>query len=237
MERRKQCSPGCRCRRGSRRQQDRVRSCEDHPASSEACTDVSGRGNREISVTAPGAVPGAASGRPEVVADDERGGEVSPSALAKAPDPLIVPVKPANKAAQAAAESAEGSGGTKRNADRQSTNRTQGREAVSQAQARIRGAVSRYRKEKLTALLHHVSIEVLEWAFFSLKKRAAPGVDGRTWDQYATDLEANLADLHARVHAGTYRALPSRRKYIPKADGRQRPLGIATYTSNCTAIQ
>src|SRR3954453_4362250 len=182
-------------------------------------------GNREISATAPGAVPGAASGRPEVVADDERDGEVSPSALAKAPDPLIVPAKPANKAAQAAAESAEGSGGTKRNADRQSTNRTQGREAV--AQARIRGAVSRNRKEKLTALLHHVSIEVLEWAFFSLKKRAAPGVDGRTWDQYATDLEANLADLHARVHAGTYRALPSRRKYIPKAEGRQRPLGIA----------
>ena len=85
-------------------------------------------------------------------------------------DPLIVPVKPANKAAQAAAESAEGSGGTKRNADRQSTNRTQGREAVSQAQAGIRGAVSRNRKEKLTALLHHVSIEVLEWAFFSLKR-------------------------------------------------------------------
>src|SRR3954463_5089357 len=89
------------------------------------------------------------------------------------------------------------------------------------------GAVSRNRKEKLTALLHHVSIEVLEWAFFSLKKRAAPGVDGRTWDQYATDLEANLADLHTRVHAGTYQALPSRRKYIPKAEGRQRPLGIA----------
>src|SRR4051794_38930604 len=113
-------------------------------------------GNREISATAPGAVPGAASGRPEVVADDdERDGEVSPSALAKAPDPLIVPVKPANKAAQAAAESAEGSGGTKRNAGRQSTDRTQGREAVSQAQARIRGAVSRNRTEKLTALLHH----------------------------------------------------------------------------------
>jgi RNA-directed DNA polymerase len=142
-------------------------------------------------------------------------------------DPLIVPAKPANKAAQAAAESAEGSGGTKRNAGRQSTDRTQGREAVSQAQARIRGAVSRNRTEKLTALLHHVTIEVLGWAFFSLKKRAAPGVDGQTWDQYATDLETNLADLHARVHAGTYRALPSRRKYIPKADGRQRPLGIA----------
>src|SRR5918994_1112734 len=163
-------------------------------------------GNREISATAPGAVPGAASGRPEVVADDERDGEVSPPALAKAPDPLIVPAKPANKAAQAAAESAEGSGGTKRNAGRQSTDRTQGQEAVPQAQARIRGAVSRNRTEKLTALLHHVTIEVLGWAFFSLKKRAAPGVDGRTWDQYATDLETNLADLHARVHAGTYRA-------------------------------
>ena len=115
-------------------------------------------------------------------------------------DPLIVPVKPANKAAQAVAESAEGSGGTKRNADRQSTDRTQSRKDVSQAQARIRDAVTRNRKEKLTALLHHISIEAFEWAFLSLKKHAAPGVDGLTWDDYATNLEANLADLHERVH-------------------------------------
>ena len=142
-------------------------------------------------------------------------------------DPSILPAKPTNKAEQSAAESVEGSGGTKRNVALQSTDRTQSREAVTQAQDRIRGAVTRNKKEKLTALLHHVNIDVLRWAFFSLKKRAAPGVDGVTWDQYEVDLEANLADLHARVHTGAYRALPSRRRYIPKADGKQRPLGIA----------
>src|SRR5262252_3451588 len=139
----------------------------------------------------------------------------------------IVPAKPANKAEQSAAESVEGDDGTKRNAGLQSTVRTQGREAVSQAQDRIREAVNRNKKEKLTALLHHVSVDVLRWAFFKLKKQAAPGVDGLTWVDYAVDLERNLTDLHARVHSGAYRALPSRRKYIPKADGKQRPLGIA----------
>src|SRR5216684_8378864 len=83
------------------------------------------------------------------------------------------------------------------------------------------------KKEKGTALLHHVSIDVLRWAFFGLKKRAAPGVDGLTWVDYAADLDRNLTDLHARVHSGAYRALPSRRQYIPKADGKQLPLGIA----------
>src|SRR6516225_759762 len=139
----------------------------------------------------------------------------------------IVPAKPANKVEQSAAESVEGDDGTKRNAELQSTVRTQGREAVSQAQDRIREAVNRNEKEKLTALLHHVSVDVLRWAFFNLKKQAAPGVDGLTWVDYAADLERNLTDLHARIHSGAYRALPSRRKYIPKADGKQRPLGIA----------
>ena len=142
-------------------------------------------------------------------------------------DPLIVPRKPVNNAARAVAESAEGSGGTKRNAVLQSTHRTQSRESVSQAQDRIREAVNRNKKERLTALLHHVDVDCLRWAFFSLKKRAAPGVDEVTWDQYGERLEGNLVDLHARVHAGSYRALPSRRRYIPKADGRQRALGIA----------
>jgi len=154
----------------------------------------------------------------------------------KKSDPSIVPTKPANKAEQSAAESVEGRGGTKRNAELQSTVRTQGREAVSQAQARIREAVNRNKKEKLTALLHHVSVDVLRWAFFNLKKQAAPGVDGLTWVDYAADLDLNLTDLHARVHSGAYRALPSRRVYIPKADGKQRPLGIATFASNCTWI-
>ena len=136
--------------------------------------------------------------------------------------------KRANKAASAVAEPVERRGGAKENADQQSTVRTQSREAVSQAQARIREAVIiRNRQGKLTALLHHINIDVLRASFFGLKKSAAPGVDEMTWNEYAEHLEANLLDLHARVHAGAYRALPSLRKYIPKADGRQRPLGIA----------
>src|SRR5918911_214643 len=142
-------------------------------------------------------------------------------------DPPVVAGSPANKAAVAAAEPGERRGGTEENADPQSTVRTQSRAAVSQARARIRGAVTRNRKEKLTALLHHVGVDVLRAGFLSLRRAAAPGVDGMTWERYAEDLEANLADLHARVHAGAYRALPSRRRYIPKADGRQRPLGVA----------
>ena len=135
--------------------------------------------------------------------------------------------KRANKAASAAAEPVERRGGAKENADLQSTVRTQSREAVSQAQARIREAVTRNRQDELTALLHHINIDVLRTSFFGLKKTAAPGVDEMTWIEYAEHLEANLLDLHARVHTGAYRALPSLRKYIPKADGRQRPLGIA----------
>ena len=135
--------------------------------------------------------------------------------------------KRANKAASAAAEPVERRGGAKENADLQSTVRTQSRDAVSRAQARIREAVIRNRQDKLTALLHHVNIDVLRASFLGLKKTAAPGVDEMTWSEYAEHLEGNLLDLHARVHTGAYRALPSRRKYIPKADGRQRPLGIA----------
>ena len=75
--------------------------------------------------------------------------------------------------------------------------------------------------------LHHLTVDVLRGSFFGLKKSATPGVDEMTWTEYAEHLEASLVDLHARVHTGAYRALPSRRKYIPKADGRQRPLGIA----------
>jgi RNA-directed DNA polymerase len=139
----------------------------------------------------------------------------------------VVARKRANKAALAAAEPVERRGGAKENAELQSTARTQSREAVSQAQVRIREAVIRNRQSKLTALLHHINVDVLRASFSDLKKTAAPGVDEVTWTEYAKHLEANLLDLHARVHTGAYRALPSRRKYIPKADGRQRPLGIA----------
>jgi RNA-directed DNA polymerase len=98
---------------------------------------------------------------------------------------------------------------------------------VSQAQARIREAVNRNGKEKLTALLHHVTVDVLRAAFFALKRRAAPGVDAVTWEMYEAGLEENLQHLHACLHAGSYRALPSRRVFIPKAGGKTRPLGIA----------
>ena len=142
-------------------------------------------------------------------------------------DSPIVPAKLANKTVQAAAESVEGRGGTKGNAELQNTVRTQSRAAVSHAQNRIREAVKRNKQEKLTALLHHVTIDFLRSAFLALKKRAAAGVDAVTWEQYAEGLEGKLQDLHRRLHAGAYRALPARRTYIPKADGKQRPLGIA----------
>ena len=139
----------------------------------------------------------------------------------------ILPMKPVNRAGSSAAESVEGRGKTKGNAAVQSTVRTQSRAAVSHAQRRVREAVQRNKSEKLTALLHHVSVDVLRGGFLSLKKDAAAGVDSITWDDYMKDLEANLQDLHRRVHTGAYRALPSRRVYIPKSDGKQRPLGIA----------
>jgi group II intron reverse transcriptase/maturase len=98
---------------------------------------------------------------------------------------------------------------------------------VSQGLDRVRQAAKARKKERFTALLHHVSVDLLEDAYFWLKRNAAPGVDGVTWQEYAQDLEANIRDLHARIHRGAYRALPSRRKYIAKPDGRQRPLGVA----------
>ena len=91
----------------------------------------------------------------------------------------------------------------------------------------MREAAKQDGKLKFTALLHHVSIDLLRESYYSLKKQAAPGVDGMTWEEYGRDLEARLSDLHGRIHRGAYRAQPSRRVWIPKADGRQRPLGIA----------
>jgi group II intron reverse transcriptase/maturase len=135
-------------------------------------------------------------------------------------------VKPANNAEQSAAESVEPRTGTKGNADQQSTRQAQDWERVSQALARIRQAAKLRKKERFTSLLHHVSIDLLRLSFFALKKDAAPGVDGLAWRDYETRLEDNLEDLHARVHRGAYRALPSRRQYIPKADGRQRPIAV-----------
>ena len=142
-------------------------------------------------------------------------------------DPGIVAVKPANKAAPTAAELVEQRTGAKGNASQQSTCRAQDRESVSQALERIRNAARHRKEEKFTSLTHHISIAMLRVAFFALKRDAAPGVDGLTWQAYEADLDRNLTDLFSRVHRGAYRALPSRRQYIPKADGRQRPIAIA----------
>jgi RNA-directed DNA polymerase len=142
-------------------------------------------------------------------------------------DPAIVALKPANKAERSVAEPGEPRAGTKGNAGQQSTGRAQDRESVSQALARIRQTARQRKKERFTALLHHVSVDLLRQAFFEIKKDAAPGVDGLTRQDYEAGLESKLKDLHARVQRGAYRALPSRRVYIPKPDGRQRPLAVA----------
>src|SRR6266851_8578779 len=142
-------------------------------------------------------------------------------------DSAIVAGKPTNKAVSTAAEPAEPRAGTKGNASQQSTLRTQCRKRVSQALERIRQTARQRKKERFTALLHHISIDCLRMAFYALKRGAASGVDGLTWPTYEADLDRNLTDLHERVHRGAYRALPSRRVYIPKPDGRQRPLAVA----------
>ena len=141
-------------------------------------------------------------------------------------DPNIVAGKPTNNAGLPAAEPVEPRAGTEGNADEQSTHRTQCRERVSQAFDRVRQAARLRKKEKFTALLQHINIDLLREAFFALRRDAAPGIDGLTWQAYEADLEQKLTDLHSRVHRGAYRALPSRRTYIPKADGNQRPLAV-----------
>jgi len=146
----------------------------------------------------------------------------------KKSDPAVVAVKPTNKAGgTTAAEPVEPRAGAEGNADQQSTHRTQIRARVSQALERVRQAAKARKKERFTALLHHVDLDLLRLSFYALKRNAAPGADGVTWQDYEAKLESNLQDLHSRVHRGAYRAQPSRRKYIPKPDGRQRPLGIA----------
>jgi RNA-directed DNA polymerase len=142
-------------------------------------------------------------------------------------DLAIVAEKPANDAEPSTAEPVEPRAGAKGNAGQQSTGRAQSRGAVSQALERIRQAARERRTEKFTALLHHINPELMAEAFDELKQDAAAGIDGLTWRTYEADLERNLADLHARVHRGAYRALPSRRVYIPKPDGGRRPLAIA----------
>ena len=141
-------------------------------------------------------------------------------------DAAIGAEKLANKVERSAAEPVEQRAAAKGNADQQSTRRAQDRGSVSQALERVRQAARQTRKEKFTALFHHLSAAMLRTAFFALKKDAAPGVDGLTWEAYEADLDRRIGDLHTRLHRGAYRAQPSRRRFIPKADGSQRPLAV-----------
>jgi RNA-directed DNA polymerase len=138
-----------------------------------------------------------------------------------------IPVKSPNKAGQPAAEGAEERGLAKGNLPQQNAPRTQRRPGAPSALERVRLAAAKDRKVQFTALLHHIcDLNTLRTAYRALKREAAAGVDGETWRHYGERLEENLRDLAERVKRGAYRAKPVRRVYIPKADGRQRPLGV-----------
>jgi RNA-directed DNA polymerase len=139
----------------------------------------------------------------------------------------IVPTKRSNEGRGGPKEIVEGRPLTKENMEEPNSCRTPGRESEPSGLDRVRQAAKKDKEVRFTALLHHVNLDQLRSSYNSLKKRAAAGVDGMTWEAYGEDLEARLADLHGRLHRGAYRAKPSRRVWIPKADGRQRPLGIA----------
>src|SRR5947199_897473 len=142
-------------------------------------------------------------------------------------DRFVVPANLPNKAVEAAAEVGEGRERAKGNTDSKTRAGHSAGTDASSALGRVREVARRDKEARFTALLHHVSLGRLRAAYWAIRPQAAPGVDGVTWSDYGQDLEANLQALHGRVQSGRYRAKPSRRAYIPKADGRLRPLGIA----------
>jgi RNA-directed DNA polymerase len=178
------------------------------------------RGNREIPSppTADGAV-----GRSEKV--KSRTSDMYADGKSDGP---IVPKKPPNKdGADSSAEAVEGRGPTKGNTSQTAVARTQSRSVTSIGLRGVREAAKQDGNARFTALLHHITVDRLRDSFYILQKQAAPGVDGVTWRDYKEGLEERLYALHEKIHLGTYRAKPSKRTFIPKPDGRQRPLGIA----------
>src|SRR5260370_19045139 len=131
-----------------------------------------------------------------------------------------------NKCVKAVWEMEEGRPLIRENACQLNTDPTQSEKGVSQGLAGVRKAARENKEKKFTALLHHLTVDLLRESFYSLKRKAAPGVDGVTWQEYETGLEDRLFYLHGRVHLVAYRAMPSRRVYIEKEDGRQRPLAV-----------
>jgi RNA-directed DNA polymerase len=172
----------------------------------------------------------------ETSAVSRRTGDRSGKALSRTPDMhavegsdrAVVPMKlPNQEAPLASAEVVEGRAWSKENVAELYTSPTQSGERVSQGLRGVREVARVSKREKFTSLLHHLTIARLRSSFYTLQRHAAPGVDGVTWREYEKGLEDRLTDLHSRVHRGAYRAQPSRRVFIPKADGRQRPLGVA----------
>jgi RNA-directed DNA polymerase len=142
-------------------------------------------------------------------------------------DCAVLPVNQPNREGQPSAEVGEGRAQPKENIDQSHMPLTQSGKRMSQGLEGVRKAAKERKQERFTSLLHHLNVDLLRNSFYALQRKASPGVDGVTWQEYETGLEDRLIDLHSRVHRGTYRAQPSRRVYIPKLDGRQRPIGVA----------
>jgi group II intron reverse transcriptase/maturase len=142
-------------------------------------------------------------------------------------DCAAVPVNQPNKEGQPSAEVGEERAQTRENIVQSHMHPTQNGKRMSQGLDGVRKVARERKQERFTALLHHLNVDLLRDSFYALQRKASPGIDGVTWQEYETGLEDRLVDLHSRVHRGAYRAKPSRRVFIPKADGRQRPLGIA----------
>ncbi len=140
----------------------------------------------------------------------------------------VLPMNQPNKEGQTSAEVGEGRSRSKENIGQSHTPPAQNGKRVSQGLIGVRRVARERKKEQFTTLLHHVTVQLLRASFYALQRAAAPGVDGTTWQEYEDGLECRLTDLHVRIHRGAYRSQPSRRVYIPKADGKQRPLGIAS---------
>jgi RNA-directed DNA polymerase len=142
-------------------------------------------------------------------------------------DCAVVPVNQSNNEGRPSAEAGEGRAPIKENIVQSNMRPTQSGERVSQGLDGVRKAARERKHEQFTALLHHLSVRLLRDSFYALQRKASAGVDGVTWQEYETGVEDRIADLHRRIHRAAYRAQPSRRVYIPKADGQQRPLGVA----------
>ncbi len=141
-------------------------------------------------------------------------------------DEAIVPKKRPNKEGSPSAEAVEGRASPKGNGGQAAAVRTQRRAAASNGLTGVRQAARHSKSERFTALLHHITIDILKRSYLALKRDAAPGIDGVTWRAYGEDLDEKLKDLHERVHRGSYRARPAKRTFIPKADGSKRPLSV-----------